>query len=187
MAERAESVSQNTTSARGLPPREKLEKLQFYRGEDRHEWTLLSNRLSSYITSQSFLVTSYAIAMGNSNPKWAGWFTLLFPSLVAILGLATSWSAYPGITGAMTIIALWHRKERRLFLAAATATAQSGPRDPTMEDYHDGRPRVRLRGGAREVDVIHERSLRFALSIPWLFGTTWFLLLTLTVALHVLI
>ena len=175
------------TAPHGVPPREKLEKLHFYKGEDRHEWTLLSNRLSSYITSQSFLVTGYALAMGNSNPKWSGCFTLLFPSLVALLGLATSWCVYPGITGATTIIALWHKKERRLFLAEPTAMGEEGPGDPTMEDFHDGRPRVAVPGGAAgAVDVIHERSLRFALCAPWLFGTTWLLLLALALGLHVL-
>ena len=86
-----ESVSDKTMARGGLSARDKLERLNYYRAEDRHEWSLLSNRLSSYITSQSFLVTSYAIAMGNSNPRWSEWFTLLFPSLIALLGLATSW------------------------------------------------------------------------------------------------
>jgi hypothetical protein len=183
----AESVNDNTHSPAELPPGAKLEKLNYYRSEDRHEWTLLSNRLSSYITSQSFLVTSYAIAMGNQNPKWSGYFTLLFPSLIAILGLATSWRACPGITGAIKIIALWHRKERRLFLLDPTAAGESPPRDPSMEDFDDGRPRTRSRLiGNDAIDDIHDRSLRFAVAAPWLFGTTWILLLALAVGLHFL-
>ena len=46
---------------------EKLKRLNFYRSEITLEWNLLSNRVGSYITSQSFLVTAFAISMGNAS------------------------------------------------------------------------------------------------------------------------
>lgn len=174
------SVNNTITSSSGLPAPEKLLKLNYYRGEDRHEWSLLSHRLSSYVTSQSFLMTSYAVAMGNSNPKWSDCFTLLFLSLVAILGLVTSWLSYPGIAGAMQILELWHRKERQLALADPTATTRDAPRDAAMDDFLDGRPLTRSPvTGEYTIDEIHDRSLRFAVAAPWLFGVAWALLLVL--------
>jgi hypothetical protein len=57
----------------------KLEKLGFYRAEIKHEFNLLSNRVNAYITSQSFLVVGFALAMGNLNPQWGSLFRLIFP------------------------------------------------------------------------------------------------------------
>ena len=139
----------------------KLDKLRFYRAEIKHEFNLLSNRVNAYITSQSFLVVGFALAMGNLNPQWGSLFRLIFPAALALLGVATSVQAWPGIRGACDSINLWREKQRRLF-----------EDDPSMDDYRTERPVVRSGQGA-SVDIIHERSLWFAKCCPWIFTTGW--------------
>jgi transposase InsO family protein len=68
----------------------KLEQLRFYRAEIQHEFNLLSTRVSAYITSQSFLVIGFTLAMSHSNPHWGSLFRLIFPPALALLGVATS-------------------------------------------------------------------------------------------------
>ncbi len=177
----------NLPSAQPDPPAVKLDKLSFYRREVAQEWNLLSNRVSSYITSQSFLVSAYAISMSNGNPKWGEKFTLFFPLIVSTAGLLASWRAYPGITGASKVIKMWRLKQDRLFWInpeeAANDPSQA-QRDPAMADYHDDRP-VTLSKRSHEVnDAIHARSLDFAVSAPWIFGICWIALIALVLILH---
>jgi hypothetical protein len=139
----------------------KLEKLRFYRAEIQHEFNLLSNRVNAYITSQSFLVVGFALAMGNLNPHWGSLFRLIFPPALALLGIATSIQAWPGIRGACDSISLWREKQQRLF-----------EHDPSMDDYRIERPIVQSSQG-RSMDIIHERSLWFAKCCPWIFATGW--------------
>jgi hypothetical protein len=139
----------------------KLEKLRFYRAEIQHEFNLLSTRVSAYITSQSFLVIGFTLAMSNSNPYWGPLFRLIFPPALALLGIATSVQAWLGIKGACDSISLWRDKQQRLF-----------EHDPSMEDYRIERPVVPSEQG-RPVDIIHQRSLWFAKSSPWIFTMGW--------------
>ena len=158
-----------------LPNAAKREKLNFYRSEDHQEWSLLSNRLSAYITSQSFLITTYAISMGNMNAKWGHLFTLLFPVIVSGLGLTTSVLALPGIDGAKQVIQLWREKQDRLFEG-----------DEMMQDFNDDRPRTLNNQKNGPTDQIHDASLRFAIITPRLFGGAWAILGILAIALHFL-
>jgi hypothetical protein len=139
----------------------KLEKLRFYRAEIQHEFNLLSNRVNAYITSQSFLVVGFTLAMGNLNPHWGSLFRLIFPPALALLGIATSMQAWPNIRGACDSISLWREKQQRLF-----------DHDPSMDDYRIERPIVQSSQG-RSVDIIHERSLWFAKCSPWIFTIGW--------------
>lgn len=149
----------------------KLEKLKFYRSEVKHEFELLSSRLNSYILSQSFLVTAFAISMGN--PGWGGTFRLTFPLILSTLGLATSVRTYPGIYGACKVISLWHVKQRMLL------------EEPGMKEFYIERPLEPSKlPGSEQVDKIHERSLSFAKLAPWLFGINWIILAALTLYLH---
>ena len=186
-----------------LSLQDKLERLYYYRREDAQEWNLLSNRVSAYITSQSFLVSAYAISMGNQNKDWGDAFTLWFPLIVAAVGILASWNAYPGIKGASDILFLWHKKQRRLFYKNPDAPVLE--QDERMADFYDGRvwsdPKPHHWGIRRKpknpqtesvaewsesksVDEIHEKSLRFAKTSPWLFGVAWFVLIALVFYLH---
>ncbi len=191
-----------TTQATDADTARKLDRLNFYRREDAQEWTLLTNRINSYIMSQAFLVTAYAASMGNSDLR----FRLLFPLVVCAIGIIASLRAYPGIDGACKVIQLWHDKKELLL------------RDPCLCDYCDGRVHVvptslyhrcvvglaarspigkRALDGllsrqdsdlddaaSRQIDQIHIASLYFAHLAPKLFGYAWVVLLALALVLH---
>lgn len=75
--------------------------------EIRSEYSLIANRLSWYVTSQSFLVTAFAISRG-SGFTWFHWFsTILLPAI----GILASVLIYPSIVGACETIKLWHMKQ----------------------------------------------------------------------------
>lgn len=81
------------------------------RDEIRAEHSLIANRLAWYVTSQSFLVTAFAISRGNSF-AWFQWFsTILLPAI----GLSTSALIFPSIAGASRTIKLWHGKLTAFF------------------------------------------------------------------------
>jgi hypothetical protein len=149
-----------------------LERLRFYREEIKHEFNLLSNRVSSYVTSQSFLVTAFALSMGNSNPRWGSLFRLIFPLVLSLLGIVVSIQAWPGIKGACDIISLWHEKQNRLFAE-----------DPRLDDYRVERP-LTAPGRRTPVDIIHERSLWFAKWSTWIFLAAWTIFGLLALFLH---
>src|SRR5437588_7070215 len=81
------------------------------RNEIRAEHSLIANRLSWYVTSQSFLVTAFAISRG-AGFTWFHWFSTL---LLPIIGIVSSALIFPSILGACSTIKLWHDKQRLLF------------------------------------------------------------------------
>ncbi|MBC8140337.1 MAG: hypothetical protein H7Y38_02720 [Armatimonadetes bacterium] len=167
---------------------EKRELLTYYRGEISREWTLLTARVGTLITSQSFLVTAYTISLGNTNPVLGKRFTLLYPLLLAAAGLSVTFYAYPAISGAAQIIRLWHKKQGQLFLldpGVAEADPEAMLPDPAMVAYRDDRPLVvSKRTGKVPLDPIQAQSLRFSVVIPVLFAVTWLALVALTLTLH---
>ncbi|MBC7805588.1 MAG: hypothetical protein H7145_05500 [Akkermansiaceae bacterium] len=167
---------------------DKLEKLTFYRNEIGREWTLLTARVGTLITSQSFLVTAFTISLGNMNPTWGGLFTLVYPLLLATVGLSVAYYSYPAITGAAKVIELWHKKQGRLYLLnpeESEANPAMATPDPQMADYRDDRPLlVSKRTGTVAVDAIQLQSLRFAVVTPLVFGITWFAVVILVLALR---
>ena len=84
---------------------------QTLRDESRSEHTLMANRLTWYVTSQSFLVTAFAISRG------AGftWFHIFSTLLIPAIGLLSSLLVLPSIAGACATIKLWHAKQREFF------------------------------------------------------------------------
>src|SRR5262249_55285550 len=120
-----------------------------------------SNRVSAYITSQSFLVTGFAISLGNLNPQWGDLFRQVFPPALALMGLASSILVWPGIQGACDTIALWHIRQDSLF-----------ENDPRMQEYRVLRCVVPS-GPSDPVDLVPQRSLLFARWSPLLFAIAW--------------
>src|SRR5438094_4527619 len=84
---------------------------QNLREEIRAEHTLIANRLSWYVTSQSFLVTAFAISRG-AGFTWFHWFSTL---LLPIIGFVSSALILPSILGACFTITLCHDKQRTFF------------------------------------------------------------------------
>src|SRR2546430_16780936 len=81
------------------------------REEIRSEHALIANRLTWYVTSQSFRVTAFAISRG-AGFTWFHWFSTL---LLPIIGFVSSALIFPSILGACSTIKLWHDKQRTLF------------------------------------------------------------------------
>ncbi|HEX8203210.1 MAG TPA: hypothetical protein VF590_22225 [Isosphaeraceae bacterium] len=137
-----------------------MDVLRFYRQEIRHEFDLLSTRVSSYIMSQSFLVTAFAISMGNTTP-WAKSFALICPGVLVAIGILLSIRAIPGISGACQTIDLWREKQQNLLDSCAELKELLLIRKTISDETGNRR------------DLIHERSLVFATWAPWVFGIGW--------------
>ena len=84
---------------------------QHIREEIRGEHSLITNRLTWYVTSQSFLVTAFAISRG-SGFTWHHWFSTTLLPLVAFVN---SLLILPSIVGARKTIKLWHEKQTGFF------------------------------------------------------------------------
>lgn len=138
-----------------------LETFRFIRAEIQHEYNVLGNRLTSYITSQSFLFTTYGVSMQNQNQDWGVAFRLLFPLIVCSVGLLTSLRAQPGILSACLILDKLHERQYRLYDDPDVTRLDS--LDPTW---------------MREV---HTRSLKFSVAAAYIFGIAWVALLCLAV------
>ena len=172
----------------------KIDRLKFYRDEDAREWGLLSNRVNAYVTSQSFLVTATAIALGNTAPH-GHIFRLVFPLILQFVGISTSILSYQGITSAMDMIRLWKDK------SAALTASDAAEHENAIGDYlvirnqkynwmrvvnRDIFARFHADAADPEMDEIHVRSLKFALLTPWFFGFAWVLFAALEIYLFLL-
>lgn len=150
----------------GAPPEPQpisaFEAFKFCREEVKSEYNVLANRLSSYITSQSFLVSAYTIAMGNASPR----FRLAFPILLSIVGVLLSVRAQPGIAGSCDVIVRFHRQQNTL-----------------LEEEPDLQRASILQ--LRRVSDLHEKNLLFAQGAVWIFGFAWVLLAALAIWLSV--
>ncbi len=142
-----------------------LASFKICRGEVNHEYGVLANRLTSYITSQAFLVSGYAISMGNMTAPAGTTFRLWFPLLLCLVGLLLTFRADPGIAGVCKVIEQWHQRQDELF-----------SRGVGLEDFgvlqHQG------------VKTIHDNNLRFAQTSTWIFGIAWVCMAVLTVLLR---
>jgi len=149
----------------------KLNKLQFYRTEIQHEYSLLYSRTGTYVTSQSFLTIAFASAMVNRNASSTDIFSLWFPIILSLIGIITSIMVRGGVDGALQTIALWHVKQNKLFES-----------DPAMNDYHVA---WKHEHSGNPVDAKHRRILEFAQVMPYVFLIAWILFAFLAIYLHV--
>lgn len=146
------------------------DRFAFYRSEIHNEAGNLSARTNSYLSAQSFLVIAYASSMGNMNPDWGPIFTLVVPPVLALLGLLSSLSAWPGIKAACDIIDHWYVKQNSLL---------SG--DPIIGQIYDDSPLF----SSWESDFKGQRkSLLFSMRSPWLFAAFWLFFGVFSIWLH---
>ncbi|TBU71018.1 hypothetical protein DNK10_25585 [Pseudomonas daroniae] len=138
------------------------ERLDFYRREIQYETHLLADRTNAYLAAQSFLVIAYASSMANSNPTWGDLFTLVVPTLLALLGIVNSLHAWPGIRASSAIISHWHFKQQHLLRS-----------EPKFGHAYDQSP---LFSEHESSDERYYKSLRFSLRSPWLFTIFWMVL-----------
>jgi hypothetical protein len=148
-----------------------VERLNFYRAEIKHELNLLSGRVSAYITSQSFLVTAFALSIGGTKRPSTPFLELAFPVTLAALGIIAALQARPGIMDACEVVRRWLEKERELHA-----------QEPQLESYRIERP-VAVNRRGQSMDVMHERSLAIAMWSPRTFLIAWPVFASIAVAL----
>jgi len=138
------------------------ERLLFYRSEIHFESSLLAERTSAYLASQSFLMIAFASSMANDNPDWGELFRLVVPSVLALLGLITSLHAMPGIKANFDVIERWHQKQSELLQVEGRVGLL-----PNQESalFGEGNSPV---GGHR-----YKKSLMFSLRTPMIFSLVW--------------
>ncbi|WP_120994334.1 hypothetical protein [Stutzerimonas urumqiensis] len=149
------------------------ERLAFYRSEIHFESTLMANRTSAYLSSQSFLMIAFASSMANSNPEWGALFRLVVPTILAVLGLITSLHAMPGIRASFEVIERWHQKQAELLQIEGHAALL-----PNRESALFGEGNTPV-GGQR-----YKRTLLFSLRTPLIFAVVWALLGLFSLVLH---
>jgi len=142
-----------------MDPLSPIEVFKFCREEIKHEYNVLGNRLTSYITSQSFLFTTYGVSMQNPNATWGITFRLAFPLIVCTVGILTSIRATPGIQSVCAILDSLHTRQYKMYEDPQVRTL-----DPT---------------DAKWIMDIHKESLKFAGLASYIFGVAWIALLVL--------
>ena len=165
----------------------KLEKLKYYRSETQHEYSLMLTRLGAYMTSQSFLFIAYPSAMGTTVGGDAR-FSLPVSLLLCVLGLALSVHVYPSLEGAVDRIDACHEMERRLFEVQRSKEGfEVEGVDPDLADFRSEPKPLSAEGSSgRTTDKTYLRGLAFAWVMPSIFGSSWVLLLALTLYLHLM-
>ncbi len=150
-----------------------LTKLKYYRAETRHEFSLLGQRVSWYVTCQSFLIIAFSSGMSNSNI----YFRLGIGFILPTLGIITSILIKPSIDGAIAIINKWGVKEYEVL------------QNEDLKDFKIKRAYEKVRSSShREVeqttDIIKRESLKFAKLVPVVFIYGWICLCLLGVAVN---
>ncbi len=138
------------------------DRLDFYRHEIHNEANNLSARTNAYLTAQSFLVIAYASSMANTNPDWGPIFTLVVPPMLALFGVLSSLSAWPGIQAACDIINHWHQKQTDLL----NCRPETGP-------VYDDAP---LFSSWESTYQGQSKALMFSKRTPKLFSAFWIFL-----------
>jgi hypothetical protein len=152
-----------------------LTKLEYYRTETRHEYGLLGQRVSWYVTCQSFLIIAFASGMSNSNLYFRLGIGLILPGL----GIVTSLLTKPSLDGAIAIINLWGAKEYEVLQIFV------------LQDFKINRTSEKIRSSSRDAiehqtDVIRQQSLKFAKSISIVFIYGWLSLCLLGLAVNLI-
>ena len=136
------------------------ELFRYFRDEIKHEYTLLTGRVTWYITCQSFLLTVYAISYANSGGR--NWFSNFFLPLFSI---TVTLLALNMINGAIITILMWSDMRKHLITA-----------NPSLKSVII----TRWRHQENNYDAIHRRSLWFPKRIPMLFIVAWALIAILS-------
>ena len=136
-----------------------LDLLNFYRGEIKHEFGLLSMRLNLLITCQSFLVVPFAILNNVTNFK-----LVAVPQiLVILLGAYTSWLTQKPLSLTQKLIREWLLKQRLLLKKIDSF------------EYKNSRDLLENVDKDTIYDREHEQSIRFSKQAPYVFLLFWVL------------
>jgi hypothetical protein len=129
------------------------ELFEYIRSESKHEHSLLTGRVTWYITCQSFLLTIYVISYVNS--KGSSWFSNL---LLPFLAISITILAFFMIQGATETIEMWNKLRAEL-----------------LKKRHKLNPILISRWHPHKSndDFIHFSALWFPRFITFLFGAVW--------------
>jgi hypothetical protein len=133
-----------------------LEIYKMCRDEGKHEFEVLAGRLNTFIMSQAFLLSAFAVSMNNTGMPWSHVYRLTFPVLLSLMGLILSLRALPGISSAAAMIRHWHRRQDKILLD-----------DPELRAYYDLEPHQQTK--------MHAHDVWFAQTSPYVFGIAWIL------------
>jgi hypothetical protein len=141
-----------------------VQAFRLIRDEVKHEQGVLAGRLSSYITSQSFLISAYAVANNHQADKWGFSFRFYVTITLSVVGFLLSARARPGIKDASDIIARWHERQ-----------------DQLLSDNQDLVIYQTLRH--EEMKGIRRRDQWFAQAAAYIFMSAWIILAALSIIL----
>lgn len=143
-----------------------VQAFRLIREEVKHEQSVLANRLSSYIVSQSFLISAYAVGMNHQSDVWGISFRFYFTIILCAVGFLLSLRAQPGILDASDIIRRWHEKQ-----------------DQLLSEHSELEVYEALRN--KEMNEVRRRDQMFAQASAYIFAAAWVLLAVLAVLLYV--
>lgn len=135
-----------------------LDKLKFYRDEVKHEFSMLTTRMTILVTCQSFLVVPFAIL--NTAARFRSVIAAVF--LVGILGLATALILVEPLRAGHRALEAWLQKQRQLIQSTPELKAVAIDRDLISGVESDSR-----------LDRDHHRSLAFSKYGPMIFSLFW--------------
>ena len=135
-----------------------FDKLNFYRDEVKHEFSMLTTRMTMLVTCQSFLVVPFAIL--NTAARFRSVIAAVF--LVGFLGLATALILVEPLRAGHRALDAWLRKQRQLI--------QSHPELEEVAIERDLIPGVE---SDPDLDRDHHRSLAFSKYGPQIFSLFW--------------
>lgn len=105
--------------------------LESIRSEIHNEHQLIAHRLNWYTTTQSFLLTAYAIALGNLH-TWPSFFIYTLP----ILGFVLSLTALGGVAAALVVQADLINLQSRVINRTAPSSNNVEPGDIDLETHY---------------------------------------------------
>lgn len=135
-----------------------LDKLKFYRDEVKHEFSMLTTRMTILVTCQSFLVVPFAIF--NTASRFRSVTVAVF--LVGLLGLTTALILVEPLRAGHRALESWLKKQRQLIHSAPALKAVAIDRDLITGVASDSR-----------LDRDHHRSLAFSKYGPVIFSLFW--------------
>lgn len=140
-----------------------LERLKYYRGEIQFQSQMLSGRVDALISSQSFLVLSYATVMAGLLGRWSDVLTWALPPALAVLGLVLTLQSIRGITTAVKTIERWQNKEGDLL----------DERQDLAPFFLDPKETFSEPGRGKRTDKRVKSGLSFARYAPWVLSIAW--------------
>lgn len=139
-------------------PISELDRLRFYRDEVKHEFSMLTPRLTILVTCQSFLVVPFAIL--NTAPRFRS--VTVAVLLVALLGLTTALILVEPLRAGHRALEAWLKKQRQLI--------QSTPNLKVVAIDRDLIPGV---PSDSKLDLDHHHSFAFSKYGPLIFSLFW--------------